>query len=253
MKIDLHVHSCYSREPSVYLLRKIGINECYVDPFDVYKLAKQRGMDAVTITDHDSIEGCLRIVHLPDTFMGCEVTATFPDEFCQVHVLVYHVSEEQFGEINRLRENVHDLIDYLNKQRIRYVLAHPFYTVNNRLTVEVFEKCLLLFGCYEISGEQPPSLQRRLRQTLASLTPELIERLINKHDILPLQAEPWQKHLVGGSDDHSGIYLGNTYTEVTGAARMEDFWRGVDSDHAAVRYHTVPTPLTRAHHQFSIA
>jgi hypothetical protein len=37
-------------------------------------------MDLVTITDHNTLEGALRIAHLPDTFVSVEVTTRFPGE-----------------------------------------------------------------------------------------------------------------------------------------------------------------------------
>lgn len=36
-----------------------------------------RGMDFVTITDHDTIDGALEIAHLPGAFVSEEMTAWF--------------------------------------------------------------------------------------------------------------------------------------------------------------------------------
>ena len=40
-------------------MRFLKSRDCYSRPQDVYRVAKARGMDLVTITDHDSIGGCL--------------------------------------------------------------------------------------------------------------------------------------------------------------------------------------------------
>ncbi len=40
--------------------RAVGLPECATPPEEVYELAKRRGMDFVTITDHDTIAGVLR-------------------------------------------------------------------------------------------------------------------------------------------------------------------------------------------------
>ena len=64
MKIDLHVHSKYSRRPSQWVLQKLGCHECYTEPQRLYEIARQRGMNWVTITDHNTINGCLDIAHL---------------------------------------------------------------------------------------------------------------------------------------------------------------------------------------------
>ena len=54
------------------------MRESYNTPEGVYRLAKARGMDLVTITDHDQISGALSISHYPDVIVGCEVTGVFP-------------------------------------------------------------------------------------------------------------------------------------------------------------------------------
>ncbi|MFN3411940.1 MAG: PHP domain-containing protein, partial [Exilispira sp.] len=60
-KADMHVHSCFSQRPSNWILKTIGTRESYVDPFEIYKFAKSVGMDYVTITDHNSIDGILKL------------------------------------------------------------------------------------------------------------------------------------------------------------------------------------------------
>jgi len=88
MKVDLHVHSKYSIRPSQWILQKLGCPECFTEPAEVYRIAKQRGMDLVTITDHNTISGSLDIAHLPGTFVSEEVTTYFPEDGCKAHVLV---------------------------------------------------------------------------------------------------------------------------------------------------------------------
>ena len=65
MKIDLHVHSRYSTRPSQWVLQKLGCQECYTQPQTLYRIAQKRGMSWVTITDHNTIHGCLEIAALP--------------------------------------------------------------------------------------------------------------------------------------------------------------------------------------------
>ena len=73
-KADLHVHTKYSNRPSEWVLRRIGSAECYTEPQQVYDRAIQKGMDFVTISDHNKIDGALDIAHLPNTFISCEGT-----------------------------------------------------------------------------------------------------------------------------------------------------------------------------------
>lgn len=101
MKIDLHVHSKYSKRPSEWILKKLGCPESFTDPLHLYRIAKKRGMSAVTITDHNAIDGCLEIAHLPDTFISEEVTTYFPEDGCKLHVLAYDVDEQNTRRFKR--------------------------------------------------------------------------------------------------------------------------------------------------------
>jgi len=152
MKIDLHVHSKYSVRPSQWILQKLGCPECFTEPAEVYRIAKQKGMDLVTITDHNNISGSAEIAHLPGTFISEEITAYFPDDGCKAHVLVYDINDAIHREIQKVRENIFDLVDYLDQNGIVRVLAHPLYSVNDKLTIDHFEKFLLLFNNFELNG-----------------------------------------------------------------------------------------------------
>ena len=57
-KIDLHVHSRYSCKSQNPVIKALGSQESYSDPEHIYRTALKRGMDFVTITDHDTIDGC---------------------------------------------------------------------------------------------------------------------------------------------------------------------------------------------------
>ena len=100
-KADLHCHTRHSGHAKH--LRFLRCRDCYNTPIDVYRTAKRRGMDLVTITDHDSIGGCLelldRLGDLPDFIMGEEVTVAFPEFRHEVHVAVYGLNESQHKEI----------------------------------------------------------------------------------------------------------------------------------------------------------
>jgi predicted metal-dependent phosphoesterase TrpH len=105
MKVDLHVHSKFSRRPSQWILQKINCPESFTEPSKIYRKAKEKGMSLVTITDHNCLEGSLAIAHLPDTFVSEEITSYFPEDGCKIHVLAYHITEAQHREIQQVREN----------------------------------------------------------------------------------------------------------------------------------------------------
>lgn len=252
MKIDMHVHSKFSKRPSEWILKKLGCPESFTDPVHLYNIAKKRGMCLVTITDHNSIEGCLEIANHPDTFISEEVTTYFPDDGCKLHVLVYNIDEKIHQDIQKIRENVFDLTAYLRESRISHVLAHPLFSVNHKLTVEHFEKCLLVFKNLELNGARIEEQNRCLEFLLSILTPETIDQLADKHNLAPLCLFPWIKNMVGGSDDHSSLTIGSRYTEVEGAVSAEDFLQGIEQNRARVSG-PASTPKTLAHNVYSVA
>src|ERR1700761_6871367 len=67
-RVDLHCHSTASQFSKLGVQRSLGLPECATPPQEVYELAKRRGMDFVTITDHDTIEGCLELPDGPACF-----------------------------------------------------------------------------------------------------------------------------------------------------------------------------------------
>src|SRR6478672_2093259 len=91
-RADLHCHSDASNRAAEAALNAISCPECYSEPREVYEQARRRGMDFVTITDHDSLDGVARIAELPGVLAGEELTCWFPEDDCKMHVLVYGVS-----------------------------------------------------------------------------------------------------------------------------------------------------------------
>jgi hypothetical protein len=252
MKADLHVHSRHSTRPSQWFLQKIGCPESFTDPLQLYHIARRRGMTLVTITDHNKIDGALEIAHLPGTFVSEEVTAYFPEDGCKVHVLAYRITEAQHADIQKLRENIFELVRYLKDAAIPCALAHPFYAVNDRLTAAHFEKLLLIFRTFELNGDSNPDSNRSLEAVLAALSPAEIERLADRYGITPLWPEPWRKNLIGGSDDHSSLNIARNFTQVETAQSVEDFLAGIESGQARV-FQRPSSPQTIAHNLYSIA
>src|SRR5499425_1485227 len=93
-KADLHCHSVYS---TFKYFRIANTRDSYNRPEEVYRLAKERGMDFVTLTDHDSIEGCVRLLNdypdLTDFFVSEEVETWFPDTRQRIYFNVTAITE----------------------------------------------------------------------------------------------------------------------------------------------------------------
>jgi glycosyltransferase involved in cell wall biosynthesis len=251
-KADLHVHSSHSNKPTYWAMRKFNCPESYTSPLHVYKTARERGMDYVTITDHNVITGALEIAHLPGTFISSEITAYFPENNCKVHVVVLGINESKHQDIMALRKNVYELVAYLHSRKIAHFLAHPLYAQNDKLTLEILEKSLLLFTTIEVkNGCRARRFNSFTKRLVSSLTEETIKHLADKHDLQPYGALPWVKGMVGGSDDHGGLFIARAHTTT-----LDTF--SVDAYIDAVRNNRCQEdgqdggPLTMAHSLYGI-
>ncbi len=93
-RADMHCHSTASQLSKLGVQRALGLPECATPPDEVHRLAKARGMDFVTITDHDTIDGALELAALPGVFVSEELTAWFRGEPQAVHVLCYGITPD---------------------------------------------------------------------------------------------------------------------------------------------------------------
>jgi len=245
IKADLHVHSRRSAKPANWLAKQFSIPESFTEPLHIYRTALERGMTHVTITDHDTIDGVLEIAHLPNTFLSAELTSRFPEDQCKVHVLAYDFTEEQFADMSRLRKNIYELVDYFDANHIANAIAHPLYSVNNKLTQEHLEKLLLLFNLFELNGFRSPEVNMKVREILTSLTPELLGRLANKHGVANPKLDPASKYLTSGSDDHSGLFIARSHTINPGNSPADFFLHPEQNV-------PNPSPSTPAHLAYAI-
>ena len=249
-KVDMHVHSRFSTRPSQWILQKIGCPESFTEPRRLYDIALSRGMDMVTITDHNTIAGALEIAHLPNTFISEEITTYFPEDRCKLHVLAYDITETQHEDIQLLRDNVFDLVPYLREQNIVHVLAHPLFAVNDRLTPAHFEQALLLFNILEENGTRDARQNKTLRDIVSRLTPLDIDRLANTPPASkPYGDEPWEKGITGGSDDHSSLNIARMHTVFPGQPTLNKRPDRTDRAHRTARRstgqpRTMPTTST---------
>src|SRR3954465_14078165 len=225
---DLHIHSRFSARSEEWLFRRFDFPDSYSDPRKLYGLLRERGMDFVTITDHDTIEGNLQISDLANTFISEEVTTYFPQDPCKIHLLVWGISEAQHAEVVGLRDNIFDLQSYLQKEAIAHSVAHPLYSINGKLQVAHLERLILLFKHFEgINGLRDALLSKLAQQLLSDLTPEKIEEMANRHNLHPTHPEPWKKIFTAGSDDHGGQFVAGAHTETPRARTAADFLQHV--------------------------
>jgi glycosyltransferase involved in cell wall biosynthesis len=216
-RCDLHMHSDASVMNDEWYTKFFGCPESYANPVRQYELCKARGMSLVTLTDHDSIEGGLRLVDHSDFFLSEEVTTRFPENGCVMHVLVWNITEDQHKELQRRRDNIYDLSRYLRSTGLAHGLAHPLLSSNWRLDAVTLEKSLVLFSTLEsLNGLVDRRTDPTMAHLLASLTPEVLETLSRKHGIPLPEGGARRPALTAGSDDHVHRRCGTVFTEIDG-------------------------------------
>ncbi|MFZ0090360.1 MAG: glycosyltransferase [Solirubrobacteraceae bacterium] len=210
-RADLHVHSTASQLSKLGVQRSLSLPECATPPEEVYELAKRRGMDFVTITDHDTIAGALTIDHLSDTFISEELTVSFAGEPQAVHVLCYGITPDDHEWLQAHNHSVEECATYLHEHEITAALAHPFFAVAAPLAARHRRRLAQLFGIWETrNGSRAKELN------------------------LPafVYIETRGQTAIGGSDDHAGIDIGRTFTETPLAADPREFLRHVRAGRA---------------------
>ncbi len=224
MKADLHLHSRFSKRAPEWFFRRVGLPDSYSEPGALYEKLKGRGMDLVTITDHDEIAGCLEIAERPGVFLSEQVTTVFPEDHSVAHLLVWGINEEQHRSIQALKENIYDLQAYLAATGLAHAVAHPLYATRGLLTQSHIERLILLFRHFEaINGHRNPLLGEVGRFILSKLSPGKIDELANRHQFKPTHDEAWKKILIGGSDDHGGMFPGSAWTETPDGTGVDQF------------------------------
>jgi predicted metal-dependent phosphoesterase TrpH len=140
LRCDLHVHSRHSGPATVPVLGLLA-QECYSTPQQVYEEARRKGMDLVTLTDHDTIAGALELAGRPDTFVSEEVTCLLP-EGRQLHLGVFDISERQHEVISRRRSDAESLFAFLAEERIPVCANHLFSALTGHRSTEDIQLAL---------------------------------------------------------------------------------------------------------------
>jgi glycosyltransferase involved in cell wall biosynthesis len=214
-RCDLHVHSCYSTDSGNYALRRARLAESYTEPERVYRVCRQRGMRFVTLSDHNTLDGALRIAHLPDTFLSVEVTTCFPEDDVPLHVLVWDLSEEDHRDLQPFRPSVYELVAFLDERGLAHALAHPLYRMGRALDASHVERLLLLFGVWEgRNGARPQESNELACLLAAAASPSYVRKLAERHGLEP--RHDGTIALTGGSDDHGALDIATTFTEAPG-------------------------------------
>jgi predicted metal-dependent phosphoesterase TrpH len=204
MKCDLHVHTHHSGMCTVPVMKRI-CRECYSDPREVYETLKRRGMDLVTVTDHDSIDAVESLRHHPDFFLSEEVSCS-TEHGTHLHMGVYGIEEGDHADLQLRRDDLPRLIGFLNERRLLFSINHLFSSLTGPRTEADFEDFSKNFPAVETRNGQMLEVSNRYAAEFAE-----------RNGRIPM----------GGSDAHTLASLGLTYTSVSGARSAREFLEGM--------------------------
>jgi len=214
-RVDLHCHSTASAVSKLGVQRALGLPECATPPEEVYELAKRRGMDFVTITDHDTIDGAMQLhERYEDAFVSEELTAWFRGEAQAVHILVWDITPDDHERLQDLAGDVEAVANELRERSIACALAHPFYAVEAPLMPRQRRRLAQLFPIWETRNGSRA-------------------RGLNAPAVVYIETHGGTG--VGGSDDHSGVDIGRTFTETPAAPTWRTFLDHVVLGNATAR------------------
>jgi predicted metal-dependent phosphoesterase TrpH len=204
MKCDLHVHTVHSGMCTVPVFKRI-CRESYNDPDEVYATLKRRGMDLVTVTDHDSIDSSESLRRHSDFFLSEEVTCR-TSRGTELHVGVYDIRERDHVEIQRRRDDLAALFAYLNERGILFAINHAFSGLTGSRAEADFDDFAEHFPAVEVLNGQMLAAANGHAENFAA------------HH---------RKIALAGSDSHTLAGLGRTYTQVQGASDRREFVEGL--------------------------
>ena len=226
MRADLHVHTCHSKQAGN--MRFLRSRDCYSNPLDVYRRAKDRGMDLVAITDHDSIDGALELMDgLPqshEVIVGEEVSCWLGD--IEVHLGVYGMTAALHRDIQPLRRHALDVIACLKAAGVFFALNHLLHFYRGQAPLQDYLRLLDAVPALEARNGAMLPAHNRLIETIAA-------RWNAGSDRPPLG-------MIGGSDAHTLRRVGRTWTEAPGRTSeefLESLRRGLGrpgGDHGGV-------------------
>lgn len=214
-RCDMHCHDRYNCNPDGSVMYTgtpftkgtgfgVGFREGYGEPEEIYRIAKARGMDFVTISSHNSIQGAIELIgKYEDAYVSAEYDVKGSPDGHIIHVIVS--GHEFTGEPRRVHKKLlvaapkgHDyFIKMCQDFGLFYGLAHPAWLASPKLELkpEYFHSWLEAFSHWEING----SVQ--------------LENKLAKRALDMFLEDGKTKNVYAGGDCHHLHHVGITFTE----------------------------------------
>lgn len=214
-RCDMHCHDKYNYNPDGSVMYTgtpftrnggfgVGFREGYGEPEEIYRIAKARGMDFVTISSHNSIQGSMELVTKhEDAYVSAEYDVRGSPDGHVIHSIVS--GHDILGKPLRLHKKLLEAAlkghEYFAKTcdgfGLFYGLAHPAWLASPKIDLkpEYLHSWLETFGIWEING----SIQ--------------LENKLAKRALHMFLEDGKKKKIYAGSDCHHLHHVGLTFTE----------------------------------------
>ena len=195
VRADLHVHTIYSKDSTI-------------TPKELVFFAKKRGLNAVAVTDHDSLEGAYKIAKETDFLIipGMEVSSE------DGHIVALNVAE-----LIPRGLSADETVELIHRAGGVAVACHPFALFKGSLGKNVSAK----FDAIEVINARAFPFRRSMRKAE--------EAAVN----LGLS------HL-GGTDAHYGSQIGYGYTEIESEPNVDAVCKAIVDGHCRPCGQSVP-------------
>ena len=184
LKIDLHVHTHYS-------------HDSLITPEELVFYAKKRGLDGVAVTDHDRLDGALKIAKETDFLIipGMEISSL------NGHVIGLNLQEPIPSKLS-----VNETVDKIHESDGIAVACHPVTSFKGSLGRHINSK----FDAVEVINSSAIPFNYSVRRSR-----EIASRL--------------GISCVAGSDAHYGPEIGYAYTLVDAELEVDEIVKAISN------------------------
>lgn len=210
MKLDPHIHSCYSGDAKSPLK-------------DIIKRSKSIGLDMIAISDHNTVKGSKIAIELSKNMNDLLIIPSIEISSGEGHIL-------GFGVESLIRKGLspEETVEKIHEENGIAIIPHPFSSYRNGLffnNKETMNNLIRLIEGVEVKNAR----------YIIGYSNYKSKKLADKHDLAK----------IGSSDSHFIEAIGNFYTEidVDNEANVDDVIEAIKSKKTTVKGSRTPNHL----------